>query len=84
MDDEKIDVSDLSNRMVLFRHLTSKELSSTVNEAIFKGLLVDSYDKFVEACDYVEHNLEKITSVSCFIEDGEIHFTYIYNNEDET
>ena len=75
---------DLSNRMELFRHLTSDDFNSDINEAIFKGLLEDHYDKFVEACDYVKTNKEKIASVSCFIENGEVHFTYAYKSEDET
>lgn len=74
---------DLSNRMDLFRHLTSEELTSSVNEAIFKSLLVDSYDKFVEACDYVKQNKNKVSSVSCFIENGDIQFTYSYKEDDE-
>ena len=74
-------LKDLSNRMELFRHLTSDDFNSDINEAIFRGLLADHYEKFVEACDYVKHNKEKIASVSCFMENGDVHFVYDLKNE---
>jgi hypothetical protein len=76
-------ISDLSNRIELFRHLTVDELNNDINESIFKGLLSDRYDKFIEACDYVNRNKNKIVSISCFIQDGEIYFTYVFKEEIE-
>lgn len=82
MDQLNNDSIDLSNRMELFRHLTSDELRSDINQVIFKGLLEDHYDKFVDACDYVKFNREIIASVSCFIESGEVNFVYTYKNNE--
>ena len=78
MSNNQSDASELTNRMEIFKQLTSDDLTSTVNDAIFKGLLVEFYNDFIEACEYVKINRDKILSVSCYIEMGNIHFSYQY------
>lgn len=73
---------DLSNRIELFRHLTIDELNN-INDELFKELLSDFYSKFIDTCDYINQNKNKIVSVSCFIENGEIYFSYKFKEEIE-
>lgn len=76
-------ITDLSNRIELFRHLTIDEVNDNVNDEIFKELLSEYYCKFINTCDYINRNKNKIVSVSCFIENGEIYFSYKFREEIE-
>ena len=69
---------DYCNRISVFRHLTTDKLSNSINEDIFRGLLDEYYNDFIEICIYAKENASKIKYVSCYIENGAISFDIDY------
>lgn len=76
--DSVTETVNLTDRISVFRQLTTDKLTNAIDEEIFRGLLDEFYDKFVETCDYVKNHVDIIKYVSCYIENGEIHFEYEY------
>jgi hypothetical protein len=76
--DNVTESSDYSSRISVFRQLTTDKLTNAINEDIFRGLLDEFYDQFVETCEYVKANAEKIKYISCYIENAEIKFDFEY------
>lgn len=70
----------LNDRVEIFRHLAMDELTTTVNEAIFEGLLTEFYDEFTEFCNTVKSSKHRnqIKGISCYIADGKIYFDIEY------
>jgi len=75
---EMTETVNFNDRISVFKHLTVDKLTNAINQEIFSGLLKDFYDDFVKTCDYVRDNANKIKSVSCYIQNGEIRFEYEY------
>ncbi len=67
-----------STRIDIFRDLITDKVTGEVNKTIFENLLDQYYDQYVDVCKAIENSTEPIESVSCYIERGDIHFTYKY------
>lgn len=68
---------DYSSRITIFKNLTTDEVTNSVNEQIFSGLLTEYYNEFIEKCDYIRDNVDTISFVSCYIDMGVLKFDII-------
>lgn len=75
--DEKEEVGKvirLDDRIDIFRNLTADEATDHVKHEIFRGLLDEYYDDFVNFCNEIEDKKDHVKSVSCHIADKQIYF----------
>lgn len=66
------------NRIEIFRHLTVDEIKNEINEIVFDNLLGAHYNEFVEFCEKIKAHANEISTVSCYIENGELNFEITY------
>lgn len=62
------------NRIEVFHHLTYDEIAKSLNVDLFDGLLDGHYDEFVAFCEKIKSRSTPLTSISCYIENDQIHF----------
>lgn len=71
------------DRIHVFKHLSVNEIDNTINMTIFENLLKEYYSDFITFCDTVKKTPDKIKSISCYINDGILHFDVEEKEEEE-
>ena len=77
------DISDLksADRVEIFKHLAVNE-SDGVNVQILESIACDNFHTFLEFCDTVFDNKDRIDNISCSIDsDNKLKFDIEYKQE---
>ena len=69
-----------SNRIILFRDLTYDEIKKEIDERKFEDILLDKYDEFVAFCEKVEHEGDRVKSITSYYAEGELQFEVKYKD----
>ena len=73
------DISSLSNanRVEIFKHLAVDDLDR-VRLEVLDSIAVSQFHEFIEFCDKVYSEKDKIESISCTLEDDQLQFNIEY------
>lgn len=67
-----------TSRIDIFHDLAVDELTNMINMELLASISADNYQRFIEFCDQVEAEKEKINSVSCILENDSLEFFINY------
>ena len=67
-----------ANRVEIFKHLAVDELDGTVNLKILNSIACDNYHAFLEFCDQVYQDKDRIKEISCTVRGRRCRFNADY------
>lgn len=67
-----------TSRIDIFHDLAVDELTNMINLDILASISAENYQKFIDFCDQVESEKDKILSVSCILEEDNLEFFINY------